>query len=147
MPGNYRRSKRDPEGVAPEVIVVDASVLLAAEDVNDGHHRASVSTLQREQLATVDLAWYDVSNVADGVWADPATGDRLRARLGLIAAHGRMVIADTELAEHIAGLIREHGLSSYDAAYVAAARRLGAELVSCHERDLVSRGLARLPTV
>jgi len=103
------------------VIVVDASVLLAAEDVEDRHYRASVSTLDREHLASVDLAWYEVTNVADRVWADAAAGRRLRARLGLIAAHGRMVIADAQLAERVAQLIREHELSAYDAAYVAAA--------------------------
>ncbi len=129
------------------MIVVDASVLLAAEDVEDRHYRASVSTLDREHLASVDLAWYEVTNVADRVWADAAAGRRLRARLGLIAAHGRMVIADAQLAERVAQLIREHELSAYDAAYVAAAHGLGTELVSCDERDLVSRGLARLPAV
>lgn len=39
----------------------------------------------------------------------------------------------------------EHGLSAYDAAYVAAARRNGWQLVSLDVRDLVSKGLAVTP--
>ena len=40
---------------------------------------------------------------------------------------------------------REHGISAYDAAYVAAARRNGWTLVSADIRDLVSKGLAVAP--
>ncbi len=39
----------------------------------------------------------------------------------------------------------EHGLSAYDAAYVAASRRDGWTLVSTDIRDLVSKGLAVTP--
>lgn len=39
----------------------------------------------------------------------------------------------------------EHGLTAYDAAYVAAARRNGWRLVSLDIRDLVSKGLAITP--
>ncbi len=39
----------------------------------------------------------------------------------------------------------EHQLSSYDAAYVAAARRHDWTLVSTDIRDLVSKGLAITP--
>jgi predicted nucleic acid-binding protein len=37
-------------------------------------------------------------------------------------------------------------ISVYDAAYVAAADECGHHIVSCDERDLVSKGLAVLPT-
>ena len=39
----------------------------------------------------------------------------------------------------------EHGLTAYDAAYVAAARRNGWTLVSADIADLVSKGLAVTP--
>jgi predicted nucleic acid-binding protein len=39
----------------------------------------------------------------------------------------------------------EHGLSSYDAAYVTVARRRGWTLVSCDHRDLVGPGHAVTP--
>ncbi len=42
-------------------------------------------------------------------------------------------------------VVSEHGLSAYDAAYVAAARRNGWQLVSLDVKDLVSRGLAVTP--
>ncbi len=47
------------------MIVVDASVLIAAEDGGDRHHEASAWTLEGEPLASVDLAWYEVINVAE----------------------------------------------------------------------------------
>jgi predicted nucleic acid-binding protein len=52
---------------------------------------------------------------------------------------------DRELIDEAIEVVAEHGLSSYDAAYVAAARRYGWQLVSLDVRDLVSRGLAVTP--
>jgi len=42
-------------------------------------------------------------------------------------------------------LAGDHGLSAYDASYVAAALREGWTLVSTDLRDLVSKGLAITP--
>ena len=42
-------------------------------------------------------------------------------------------------------MVSEHGLTAYDAAYVAVARRYGWTLVSTDIKDLVSRGLALAP--
>jgi predicted nucleic acid-binding protein len=56
--------------------------------------------------------------------------------------------ADRDDAHHgsdAAALALERGLSVYDAAYVAAARRRGASLVSLDVADLVRPGLAVLP--
>jgi hypothetical protein len=58
---------------------------------------------------------------------------------------GVLVRIDRERSERTAGLSRHHALSAYDAAYVAAAEHIAAPLASCHERDLVSSGLAKLP--
>jgi predicted nucleic acid-binding protein len=55
------------------------------------------------------------------------------------------VRADSSLLVTAQAIATDHGISVYDAAYVAAARGSQAELVSCDVRDLVSKGLARLP--
>jgi predicted nucleic acid-binding protein len=124
---------------------LDASVLLAAEDVDDANHEASAALLKSGALSTLDLAVYEVTNVAELRWDDVAASLRLRQRVWAIAALGTLVRVDEPLAERAAQIAREHGLSAYDSAYVAGAERLGIPLASCDERDLVSRGLARLP--
>lgn len=127
------------------MIFLDASVLLAAEDSDDPHHAAALALLRRGDLATLDLAAYEVTDVADARWQDPAAGARLRERVGAIGELGVLVRADEALVQRTADLARTHGLTAYDAAYVAGAERVGAPLSSCDERDLVSRGLARTP--
>lgn len=128
------------------MIVVDASVLLAAEDRDDARHDAARRVLEGEQpLATVDICALEVVNVAVRAWGDRDAAQRLARRVWLIAGSGVLVRVDAELVDAIAMLADEHALSAYDAAYVAAARALDAPLVSCDVRDLVTRGLASLP--
>lgn len=128
------------------VWLLDASVLLASEDVDDDNHRDAVRLLAtRDPLAAMDLTHYEVANVALRSWRDPAAADRLRRRVSALAEDGGLVRADDSLLVDAAAIAEEHGISVYDAAYVAGARRRGAELVSCDVRDLVSLGLARLP--
>jgi predicted nucleic acid-binding protein len=127
------------------VIFLDASVLLAAEDREDGNHDAAVALLRTGALATVELALYEVVNVAELRWHDADAARRLRERVWAIGELGSLIRVDRLLGERVAELVREHGLSAYDAAYVAGAERTGARLASCDVRDLVSRGLARLP--
>jgi predicted nucleic acid-binding protein len=64
----------------------------------------------------------------------------------MIAELGTLIRVDPLLGDDIARLSRQHGLSSHDAAYLAGSRRLGITLASCDDRDLVSTGLARLPS-
>ncbi len=127
------------------MIFLDASVLLAAEDTDDVHHQAAAALLETGALATIEMAAYEVINVAERRWHDADASARLRQRLWAIADLGTLVRADPQLTERTAVLAREHQLSAYDAAYVAAAQRLGLPLASCDQRDLVSRGLAQLP--
>ena len=127
------------------MIFLDASVLLAAEDHDDPNHSGALALLLTGALGTLDLAAYELTNVAEMRWHDPEAGRRLRERVWAIAELGAVVRVDRRLAERAAELCREHRLSAYDAAYVAGAERLGARLASCDERDLVSRGLAALP--
>ena len=128
------------------MIVVDASVLLAAEDADDAHHDASQQLFEAGlPLATLDLAFYEVTNVAEVVWRDRAAGERLRQRVSLISTYGTLVRVDRLLADAAASVVHEFGISAYDAGYVAAARLLEATLASCDVRDLVDNGLAVLP--
>ncbi|MGH8303375.1 MAG: type II toxin-antitoxin system VapC family toxin [Steroidobacteraceae bacterium] len=128
------------------MIFLDASVLLAAEDSDDAQHDASSALLRTGALATLDLALYEATNVAIARWKDPDAAERLKQRIWMIAELGTLVRVDLELSDRIAQLATEKNLSTYDAGYVAGARRLGVALASCDERDLVSAGLAELPT-
>ncbi len=127
------------------MIFLDASALLAAEDIEDPSHPAASALLRAGSLGTLDLAAYEVVNVAEVRWRDRDAAQRLRERVWAIADLGVLVRVDRALAQRAAELAREHAISAYDAAYVAGAERVGAPLASCDERDLVSRGLAKLP--
>ena len=128
------------------MIFLDASVLLAAEDSDDKQHEASLALLRTGALATIDLALYETTNVAITRWHDQAAADRLRQRIWTIAELGSLIRVDPLLGDDITHLAHQHGLSSYDAAYLAGSRRLGITLASCDQRDLVSTGLAQLPS-
>lgn len=125
---------------------LDASVLLASEDIDDENHGDASRLLNgADRLATLDLAFYEVSNVAVRTWRDPSAAHRLRERVAAVADDGGLIRADVALLANATTVADEHGISVYDASYVVAARVSGAGLVSCDLRDLVSRGLARLP--
>ena len=125
---------------------LDSSVLLASEDSDDENHRDSRRLLGgSDPLATLDLVFYEVTNVAVHAWRDLAAAHRLRERVTAVADDGGLIRANAALIGDAAAVADEHGISAYDAAYVVAARVSGGKLVSCDLRDLVSRGLARLP--
>ncbi len=125
---------------------LDASVLLASEDADDEHHRSSRRLLQAaDPLATLDLVYYEVTNVALRSWRDPSAAHRLCERVSALADDGGVVRAGSSLLVSAASIAEEYGISVHDAAYVAAARSLGGQLVSCDVHDLVSKGLACLP--
>ncbi len=128
------------------MIFLDASVLLAAEDTDDAQYDAASALLRTGTLATLDLALYETTNVAIARWKDPEAAKRLTQRIWMIAELGILVRVDSDLSEQIARLAVDQKLSTYDAGYVAGAQRLGVTLASCDERDLVSAGLAELPT-
>lgn len=130
------------------MIFIDAGVLLAAEDSADSNHEHAVRLLASgEPLATLDLAMYEVTNVAAVRWKDSAAAERLRDRIWAIDDDGELLRADGELMDRAYDQAVEYALSAYDAAYVVGARRLGAPLASCDQRDLVSAGLAELPSM
>lgn len=127
-------------------MLLDASVWLAAVDEDDSLYDAARALVRSERARHValDLTVYEVGNVAARVWGDP---DRARRLCGVVlAACGeRLVRVTAELAAQATATAAEWGLTVYDAAYVAAARRGGLTLVSTDFADLVRPGLAISP--
>ncbi|HET9154797.1 MAG TPA: type II toxin-antitoxin system VapC family toxin [Solirubrobacterales bacterium] len=128
-------------------LLLDASVLLAAFDSEDDNHVPARALLEDDAttLATLDLARYEVANVAVRAWRAPETVARLLAAIEKLAADGGVITSTDTLLARAAELAEHHEISVYDAAYAAAAGDAGSDLVSCDERNLVSKGLAALP--
>jgi predicted nucleic acid-binding protein len=128
-------------------LLLDASVLLAAFDPEDDHHEPARALLEDEEvtLATLDLARYEVANVAVRAWRAPESVVPLLAVIERLADDGGLVPSTDTLLTRAAEIAERHTISVYDAAYTAAAGEGGHRLVSCDERDLVSKGLASLP--
>lgn len=128
-------------------LLLDASVLLAAFDPEDDHHEPARSLLEDDSvtLATLDLARYEVTNVAVRAWRAPESVAPLLAVIERLADDGGVFSSTDTLLTRAAEIAERHTISVYDAAYAAAADEGGHRLVSCDERDLVSKGLAELP--
>ena len=89
---------------------VDASVLLASEDPDDQHHHDAIRLLAgAEPLGSLDLAYYEVSNVAVRAWHDPLADLRLRARVAAVADDGGIVRADAALLSRAVAVADAHG--------------------------------------
>jgi predicted nucleic acid-binding protein len=128
-------------------LLLDASVILAAFDSEDGHHGASRALLGQSDatLCTLDLARYEVVNVAVRAWSAPKRVATLLDAIERIAEDGGVLASTNTLLTRAAELAEKHAISVYDAAYVAAARQGERSLVSCDARDLISKGLALAP--
>jgi predicted nucleic acid-binding protein len=128
------------------VLLLDASIWVLLVDPGDPRHGDAV-TLVRDRaasLAALDLTLYEVGN-AIGVKRGNTREAINVIRLLLACCGDRLVSADAELVGSALEIAAENGLTAYDAAYVAAARRYGWTLVSTDIADLVSRGLAVAP--
>lgn len=129
-----------------EALLVDASVWVAARDPEDPFCEAARSIVLDvgRPVAAMDLTFYEVANV---MGARKKQLDEALHLLRFLAERcGEQIVAiDTSLAESALDIAAEHGLTAYDAAYVAAARRHGWTLVSADVADLVSKGLAVAP--
>lgn len=128
-------------------LLLDASVILAAFDSDDDLHEPAQAILAdpKVTLATLDLARYEVANVAVRAWREPARVASLLEAIDRIADDGGITPSSTALLTRAAQLAEQHTISVYDAAYVAAAGQTGATLVSCDTRDLIDKGLASSP--
>jgi predicted nucleic acid-binding protein len=129
------------------MLLLDASVILAAFDSDDELHGPSRTLLADlgVTLATLDLARYEVANVAVRGWCEFGRVAPLLEAIDRISGDGGVIPSTTTLLSRAAKLADEHTISVYDAAYVAAADQAGGTLVSCDIRDLVSKGLASSP--
>jgi predicted nucleic acid-binding protein len=128
-------------------LLLDASVLLAAFDPEDDHHEPARALLEDDgaTLATLDLARYEAANVAVRAWRAPGSVAPLLAAIEKLADDGGVLTSTGVLLARAAEIAERHTISVYDAAYVAAASNVGHHLVSCDERDLVSKDLAAFP--
>jgi predicted nucleic acid-binding protein len=128
-------------------LLLDASVLLAAFDPEDDHYEPARALLEDDEvtLSTLDLARYEVANVAVRAWRAPESVAPLLAVVERLADDGGVLLSTDTLLTRAAEIAERHTISVYDAAYAAAADEGGHRLVSCDERDLVSKGLAELP--
>jgi predicted nucleic acid-binding protein len=128
-------------------LLLDASVLLAAFDPEDDHHQSARELLEDDEatLATLDLARYEVANVAVRAWRAPESVAPLLAAIERLADDGGVLSSTDTLLTKAAEIAERHTISVYDAAYVAAADEGGHRLISCDERDLVSKDLAGYP--
>jgi len=126
-------------------LLLDASAILAAFDSDDDLHEAAKAILADPNvtLATLDLARYEVANVAVRAWRATAEVAPLLETIDRISDDGGITLCTTTLLTRAAELAEQHAISVYDAAYVAAASQAGATLVSCDTRDLIDKGLAR----
>ncbi|MHB1468411.1 MAG: type II toxin-antitoxin system VapC family toxin [Solirubrobacteraceae bacterium] len=128
-------------------LLLDASAILAAFDVEDEMHPAANAVLADPSatLMTLDLARYEVANVAVRAWRASEQVTTLLEAIDRIGNDGGVIACTTTLLTRAADLAEQHMISVYDAAYAAAASQAGAALVSCDIRDLVDKGLARSP--
>lgn len=127
------------------MFLVDASVwaTLAAPD-DEAYPAAAKLIDSAAPVGALDLTMFEVANAVGVKMGKP---ERSRRLFGFIVrrCHGELVNVDPELCEAAVDVAGELGLTAYDAAYVAAARRYGWQLVSLDVRDLVSKDLAVTP--
>jgi len=70
----------------------DARILLASKDPDNEHHDDCRRLLTGgDPLATLELAFSEVTNVAVGSWRDQSAARRLRRRVAAVADDARLV--------------------------------------------------------
>lgn len=127
------------------MLLLDAGVWVAAADPTESFHADAGAVIESgEPVAALDLTIFEVANVVGAVWGEP---QRARLLLETLMTRCREQIVRVDPALIVAALdhAHEHGLTAYDAAYVAVARSNGWTLVSTDIADLVSKGLAVAP--
>lgn len=126
--------------------LVDASVWAALADPGERFHAPARELLVDSEapLAALDLTLLEVANAVGMKMGRP---QRARWLSEMVAARcgERLLRVDSAFVGAALDVAAEHGLTAYDAAYVAAGRRNGWQLVSLDVRDLVSKGLAVTP--
>jgi predicted nucleic acid-binding protein len=128
------------------VLLLDASVWIAAVDPDDPFHAAARALVlsPKHSLGALDLTLYEVSNVVGAVKGQPELAGRICRAIATRSERNLVRISPT-LAEQALKLAAKHELTAYDAAYAAAADIHGWTLVSADVKDLVKPGLALAP--
>jgi predicted nucleic acid-binding protein len=128
------------------VLLVDASVWVSLVELGSPHREAAASLIREHSrlLNALDLTLYEVAS-AIGVKQGNAEAASRVNRLLLRSCRDRVLAVEGELLDSALQIVGDDGLTIYDAAYVAAARRQGMTLVSVDLRDLVAKGLAVTP--
>lgn len=130
------------------VLLLDAGVWIAAKDGRDRYFEPArlLAVDSGQPVAALGLTLYEVANV---VAAKKQRNDDAVDLCRLVSARcaDRLVAIDPELIRRTVEIIAVHGLTAYDAAYVAVARRHDWTLVSTDIANLVSKGLAVAPDV
>lgn len=128
------------------MLLIDASVWVGARDPEDRFHEAARRIVLdfNVDVAALDLTFYEIAN-AMGARRGQTREALFLARMLVERCGSDIVPIDVDLVHRALEVAAEHGLTAYDAAYVAAARRNGWTLVSGDVADLVSRGLAVAP--
>jgi predicted nucleic acid-binding protein len=126
--------------------LLDAGVWVAAKDADDRYFEASRALVldPKRPVASLDLTLYEAANVVGDRWRQLDAARDL-CRTIVARCDDRLVAVDPGLIDSAVDIAAEHGLTAYDAAYVAVARRHGWTLVSTEVADLVSKGLAVTP--
>jgi predicted nucleic acid-binding protein len=127
-------------------LLLDAGVWVAGGSV-DAPYQAESTAILRDapSLAALDLTLYEVANTVAFRFRQPRDAERLCRLIVRCCEEPRLQRVEAELVGAAADIAAEHGITAYDAAYVAAARRNNWMLVSTDIRDLVSKGLAVAP--
>jgi predicted nucleic acid-binding protein len=128
------------------MLLLDASVWIAAVDSEDRYHTAARALVldPAKPLGALDLTLYEIANVVGVVKHRGEVATRIIATL-LKRSEGALARVDQALIQHAIALATEHRLTAYDAAYVAAARTHAWTLVSADLKGLVKPGLAAPP--
>jgi predicted nucleic acid-binding protein len=127
-------------------LLLDAGVWIASLSPQETFATAAQEVIANEgrRTAALDLTLYEVTNSIAA-----KRGDAAAAASACRAIDERcekaLIRIDPQLVEVVVHIAVEHNLTSYDAAYVAVARRHRWTLVSTDIRDLVSQGLAITP--
>jgi len=128
------------------MLLLDAGVWVAARDPEDRFHFAARGIVLdfSQPVAALDLTFYEISNVMASRKRQVGEARYLLRTLETRCGTD-IVAAGAQAIDPALDIAIDHGLTAYDAAYVAAARRNGWTLVSTDVADLVSKGLAVTP--
>jgi predicted nucleic acid-binding protein len=128
------------------VLLLDASVWVAAKDRDDRYFEPArtLAVSPEVPVAALDLTLYEVANALGARRGRGAEAAAI-CRLVVGRCESRLLRVDAELIDLALERGATHGLTAYDAAYVAAAELNGWTLVSGDVRDLVSKDLAVTP--